>query len=343
LLLCAQSPHDTADILRHLFTGLAVLRDGVAGLAAPLAAKGPAMTARVPWAEFAYNYPAGAVAFFCGIAGLQPTVMAAKIALTSIEAVNSLLVGRITGSALAGLAYWALPLSAWWVSHEGQFEPVQTLPVLLGWSLLRQHPGWAGAMLSAAFQVKLTAVLLLPCLLAACWSQQGGKSAARLLLGFLLALAPSLALATQYPMVRQVFVTSAWPVRFNPWHFALPPYHRVWWMPVAYVSVVKLALVAILTVLALAACRRRTLPAVLAYAAPAAFVGLALTAGVFQPWYWLVFVSFLPTLPAGKSRLMLCGLVFAAEPLCLWQLTHRPIGPDNFPAAVTPRERLALP
>ncbi len=343
LWLCAQAPHDTADILRHLYTALAVLRDGLGALAHPLSALAPSLSSTVPWADYPYNYPIGAVAFFSLVASVHPSVLAAKIFLTGVEAINSILVGRITGSRLAALAYWASPLSLWWVSHEGQFEPAQTLPMLLAWWLLARRPGCAGALLALAVQVKLTALLLLPLGLMQVWRLSTPAALRVFVAGFLIGFAPSVLAATAYPMVAQIFLTSSWPVTFNPWHWAFLQGGHRWWLPVSYVLMVQAALAGAISVMLYGLWKDRRGANAFQWAAPLALAGLAKTAGVFQPWYWLVFTAFLPTLARGRLPVILAILLLAIEPLCTWQLVRHRVGPDNFPNTVSAGQILHLP
>jgi len=92
----------------------------------------------VAWSGLAYNYPVVALLFFTGIAKLSPTIFFVKFALTFIEAVNTAVIFRYTNQIWLALLYWASPISIWWVSHEGQFEPLQNLFVLVALLVLKK-------------------------------------------------------------------------------------------------------------------------------------------------------------------------------------------------------------
>ena len=120
---CWQDPVNSGDVVRHLLHSFHVLDEGLAAAGVPLQELDPDLAGST-WSAFPYNYPPVTLAFFVLIAALAPAVTAAKVALTVIEALNAWLLARVTGNRWLGLLYWASPVSIWWVSGEGQFEPL---------------------------------------------------------------------------------------------------------------------------------------------------------------------------------------------------------------------------
>ena len=168
-------PANPGDAVRHILSGLAVLEHGVGVADVPLAALGPELAA-VPWADRPFTYPPVALLFDAGVAALSPTLAGWKLTLTGLEAVSALLLWRLTGSRWIGLAYWASPVSIWWISHEGQIEAVQNVLALaallaLGW---RRWIGWA--LLALAIQAKAFALFLLPWFVRAEWGALRGRT-----------------------------------------------------------------------------------------------------------------------------------------------------------------------
>ena len=212
---CSELTANTADIVRHLLYGLLVLDQGASAAAVPLAAWSDAWPP-APWIGLPYNYPVLALGFFTGVAAASPTIFFAKLALTAVEAVNAVLVAKVTEERWLGLLYFACPASIWWVSREGQFEPLQNLFALVALLLLRRgRVGGAFVGLALAIQVKVTALALLPVFVAIAWRQHRGRApvgAAAFVLGFV----PTALACTAYPAVAQVFSFSA-PLSYNPY------------------------------------------------------------------------------------------------------------------------------
>src|SRR5882672_5573126 len=101
---CSQLPVNTGDITRHLYSGLVVLKHGLASAGQPLVSSFPG-AAGVAWAGLPYNYPICALTFFTAIAAIMPTIFFAKLSLTAMEGINALLVTKITGRRWLGLLY----------------------------------------------------------------------------------------------------------------------------------------------------------------------------------------------------------------------------------------------
>ena len=110
------------------------------------------------------------------------------------------MIGRFTGQRWLGAIYWASPASIWWVSHEGQFKPLQSLFLIAAILALKHHRTLAFLLLALAIQVKLLAILMLPWFLVQVW-REGKNTRIASLVALLVGLAPSLLAATQYPVM----------------------------------------------------------------------------------------------------------------------------------------------
>ncbi len=316
-------PVHSTDVLRNLLYGRLVLDHGLAMASRSLLDLG--LTADlVPHKHVPYNYPILALAYFVGVAALSPTLFCARLGLTAIEAVNAWLVSRITGDAWSGVLYWCLPISIWFVSREGQFEPLQSLFVLLALLGLRRFPVLAAALMGLAIQVKVTAVVMVPYLV---W--QLARHQPRRLWPALGALAASflVTLATMpwYPWVHNAAAYSA-QVRMNVLYInPLADLYR--WAPAWLRILAQGGSWAMLLILALNA-RKSAAP--LAYLAP---ILLLVTLKIYtnvMPWYLLLLPPALAPIPERRIRLILMALLLViGADSTLETLGFGPIGPPS--------------
>ena len=158
---CTQLPVNTGDITRHIYYGLYTSQKGLSAAGMSLVELDPHIS-NVAFPFLPYNYPIITLLFFTLVAKLSPTIFCSKFLLTLIEAFNSLLIYKYSKERLLTLIYWASPISIWWVSHEGQFEPLQSIFVISALYMLQNKKPLAFILLSLAVQVKLTAILFLP-------------------------------------------------------------------------------------------------------------------------------------------------------------------------------------
>jgi hypothetical protein len=159
---CLQLPVNTGDSVRHLCWGLIVNEHGYASMSKSLVHFSDNL-AFVSWSYLPYNYPILSLLFDQVCAFVHPSLFSMKLLLTVIELVNAFLVLRYSRSRLLSFLYWASPISIWWVSHEGQFEPLQNLFILLSLLVFQRenHRGLAYFVLGLGVQVKLSAAFLL--------------------------------------------------------------------------------------------------------------------------------------------------------------------------------------
>lgn len=317
---CAQLPVSTGDLPRHLFYGLFVLRDGLAAAASPLTQLHGSLS-DLSWAKLPYNYPPVALFFFTALAALSPTLFFAKLVLTAIEGGNAWLIGRYTGQRWLGAIYWASPASIWWVSREGQFEPLQSLLLIGAIVALRRYRVLAFVLLALAVQVKLLAILMLPWFLSQVWGD-GRKARLSSLVAFVVGLAPSLLAATQYPVLAGLSQTVE-SLRYNPYFWNFLDRAIFLWNPKWLIVVDQLSSYGLLILLLL---RARSSEAPITYFAPTAFMVLVKGSLLGQFWYFLQLPAFLLPLQERRLRFWLIALTPLLDVYSLAQILVGPFG-----------------
>lgn len=324
LWFCAQLPVNTSDLLRSLHTALFTLRDGLGVAGVPLRDLDPELRF-VGWSHIAYLYPPLVLPFFTAVAAVSPTLFAGKLALTAVEAVNAVLVGRITGSRWLGALYWASPLSIWWVSGEGQFEPLMAAFMLGAVALVRKRPALALAFLGLGVDVKLTAALLLPwCLVVV--RRERPEALGRAMGAFAAAvLAPILVAEGWYGLIEGMLSIPATD-RYNPYYWNVLDLTVFRWNPDWLVGVNAVATYGVLALMIVHARRRERGWVELGGAI--AFVALVKVSALAQPWYMLLFPAFvMPVHDAPGERGLRWWLVALTPLLDVLSLSQLFVGP----------------
>lgn len=301
---CLALPVETGDIARNVIYGALAARHG-------FTVAGHALTdfagswSDISWSRFPYSYPPVTLAFFALVASVSPTIFAAKACLTALEAANAWMLARLGRSAWLGLAYWASPLSIWWVSREGQFEPLQGAFSLLALLLAGRAPLFGGIALALAVSVKLTAAALLPWFALRLW--RDGRGAALLGLGGLvLGFLPCVAAEFAWHGVSNVFRYGSLLV-YNPYYWN--PFADMFaWNTPLQVAANEIASYGMLAVLLIACARARGLAARTGFLAPIAFLVFCKLHGNVQFWYFLLLPAFLATVPDRRLRFALIAL-----------------------------------
>lgn len=299
---CSRLPIETGDIARNVLYGAATLRDGFSAAAHPLTDYSQAWEG-VSWSRFPYSYPPVAQAFFALVAFFSPTIFAAKFVLTAIEGCNAWIIRRISGSPALALLYWASPLSIWWVSREGQFEPLQALFCLIAIATARTSPLLAGSCLALAVMTKATGLALLPWVAYTIYAAGGLQAIRKGTLGFLVPLIPAAIAEASYGALSNVFKYGTLLI-FNPlyWNLKAEMFagERSWQLAFGqigtYVYMVVLGWLAI---------GSRT---ILPYFAPLVFIAFCKTHQNIQYWYLLMLPAFLMTVPDRRARIALVAL-----------------------------------
>ncbi len=210
---CLEAPANTGDLLRHARYGLLVSRHGLAKADVPLAEVDPAFE-RIAWSDRPFNYPVLTLWFDVLVMGIYPTLFSLKLALTLVEALATAAVFLYSRDKWLALIYWSSPVSIWWVSHEGQFEALQSLMIVLALLALRRSRALGWFALAFAIQVKLFAVFMIPYfLLTARRPRQLMRELPWLALGF----APTVAASFFYSPVRNALFSNA--MRYNAYYW----------------------------------------------------------------------------------------------------------------------------
>ena len=194
LWFCALAPNDSSDLFRHLgFTSHFWEHPELFYWITPELF--PNEHWSTFWTEVGYIYPPVALLFFTVFGTLGIGLFWVKLSLTLFDLASSILIGRVT-TPWAGLLVFSAPVSVWYTSHEGQYESLVTLLVVL--SVLAVRSGrWmgAGAFFMLALQTKQLAVLIAPYLLYELFIRKHLDPRAawtRFLAGFLVTMLPFL-------------------------------------------------------------------------------------------------------------------------------------------------------
>jgi hypothetical protein len=292
IVACLQDPATALDLERMLYWGLALNQHGMHAASVPLKNWGAPLG--VAWRDIPVNYPVVALMFFRAVAGIVPSVTFAKFVLTGIEALNALLVSRITKSRAMGFLYWASPLSIFWVSSEGQFEPVQNLFILAGMVLVAQAPLLAGFAFALAIQTKVgSAIVVLFFLVRSI--RRNRTEAAKLATGVTLGLGVSVWAQSAAPLVQQVFRFSGLSHVSN---FGINPFETTdpttIWRSLASAALVIACLIGI-----------RKTKTLMAWLPALGFLLLVKLSGNIQPWYLLLLPVLAITTPMVWNRRLL--------------------------------------
>lgn len=324
LWFCMRTPVNTADVLRSIHTALYVLRDGPGVAGIPLVDLDAGLGG-MGWARISYSYPPLALPFFVVVAAISPTLFAAKLALTLVEAANAVLLARITGSRVLGAIYWASPASIWWVSGEGQFEPWMAFFMFAAVAVVKRHPTAALTLLGLGVNVKLTAVLLLPWFLLTVW-RNNRRAVPIAAAAFAAALAGPLLLASLWYPVAEGLLGIAGTLRYNPYYWNPFDAEVFLWNPDWLRSVNALTTYAVLAFMAYRAFSTENGWAQLGGAI--AFVTVVKVASLAQFWYFLLFPAFvMPVEPREYHADVRFWLVLLAPLLDVRSLVELFAGP----------------
>lgn len=187
--VCFQTPTGTTDCFRHLGFSSHFWDLGVGVYATVPRNFAPERWAQT-WPDVPYIYPPVTLLFFAACSGLGLGTVGVRLILTGCEFLVSRLFAR--HNRWWGPLYFASPMSVWWCSHEGQYEPLVAL--LLALSLSSGLGGrWAraGVLFALAVQAKQLAVLALPWLL---W-----RGRQRFVLGVILGALPCVPVYLTFP------------------------------------------------------------------------------------------------------------------------------------------------
>lgn len=321
---CSLSPPRAGDVYRHLLTGIMIREEGWSAAARSLDSWSPQAKEIAAWTSFPYNYPPLYLGFFYAMSWIWPSVFAVKVVLTFVEAVNTYLCFKITRSIWSSLLYWCLPLSVWWVSREGQAEPMQNLFVLAGLLLLRSEKSVAYWAWSSACLVKLSAVFLAP-LFILHWFSVDFRRKLLAIKWLCVGAIPLAVAAAIWPVFSQIMSTAKWPVIFNAWHWrSIFDAHYGGWYPIPCLIVMRLMILALVGVGLYLRCRRALSTGALV--SILAFIGASAFMGVFQGWYFVALLPFLMLVTSARFRIIIIVICQSCDPQSVYSLAVRPVG-----------------
>lgn len=318
LYLATLPPINSTDLMRYLGFGRQFWRYGL-GIYEHTPKEFGAVPYADLWPSLPFIYPAVALLFFAGIAGILPNLLFPRLVLTLIELVNSVLVARHTRSKWYGLVYFLSPVSIWWYSREGQYEPLVALTCLLALLSLARSSRWSYCWLALGVQAKYWPGVLLPHVL------RRERRLSALGLG-LLAFLPSLLFLVAGPYVLGALTSPGMAQNCNPYFWIPFDPLRSCWTPRWHLALNALATYGVLlaAVAALASETKRR-SAILDYLPLLAFVAYYKSINWATAWYLPMCAVF--ALPIRRPWLRWVVLILTfVEPIAWAGLLGRPIG-----------------
>ena len=164
IAFCAQAPIESSDLYRHLgFTSHFLEFPKTFYWLVPTDFSNEFWSDF--WSDQGYIYPPLALLFFSFFGTLGIGIFWVKLVLTLCDLGSALLIGKVT-SKWAALLVFSAPISVWYTSHEGQYESMVTLFMVLAIFCARSGR-WklAGAAFMLALQTKQLGILIGPYLL----------------------------------------------------------------------------------------------------------------------------------------------------------------------------------
>lgn len=317
---CIQLPVNTGDIIRHIYYGLFVDQNGLSAAGKSLVELDPHLQ-KIAWSSLRYNYPIVTLFFFAIVVKFSPTIFFAKFVLTLIEALNSLLVYKYSKQRFLALIYWASPISIWWVSHEGQFEPLQNIFIISALFFLPKRKSLAFILLALAVQVKLTAVLFLPYFLLQTRHEKLG-SLTHIFTAFVIGFLPTIVTIFHYPAISQIFSTIT-SLNYNPYYWNFFNHRMFGWNPIGLIIINQLSSYGILFFLFICMFKHGDIEN---FIAPCLFILICKLNNLCQFWYFILFMPFLLPIYDKRLRLRLFMITYFLDVRSLAQILCGPLG-----------------
>ena len=185
LVFCTEAPIESSDLYRHLgFTSHFLQYPGKFYWLLP--SDFPNEFWSDFWSDQVYIYPPFALFFFSFFGTLGLGLFWVKLVLSLCDLATALLIGRATNW-WVGLLVFSAPASVWYTSHEGQYESLVTLLMVLAILCARKnHWKLAGVAFMLAVQTKQLGILIAPYLVYEIF-QRARPERIRAGLGFLIA------------------------------------------------------------------------------------------------------------------------------------------------------------
>jgi hypothetical protein len=258
------------------------------------------------WSNLTYPYPPVTLLFFYIFSIFNLGIFWVKLTLSFINLACAYLFYKKISKVAAILVFCA-PISLWYTSHEGQFEALQTLFIILNAITIKnKHWRLAVFFLAISIQVKQMGLLIAPWMLYKIWRGQDseslpsvlGKATQGLVLGFF----PFLGYYLQTPyLLLQPFLT----IRDIPLDFSNPFAWRL--LNFYYVPLIVLVLTVILG--------WNKIERIVSVVPLGSFWCLIKSLKVARVWYTIVSPGFLFCFPQRKKLICLLLVLHIMENL----------------------------
>ena len=298
---CFQVPAVTSDVLRHLGYSSHALENNFAIYNTTAENFAPEIWTRY-WSEQPYIYPPVTLIFFYLFSVFHLGIFWVKAVLTLVDIGCSYLFYRHI-SKLAALLFFCAPVSLWYTSHEGQFEILQTLFIILNAISVRKHKWrFAGFWFAISVQIKQFGVLLFPWILYEIWKNSHKKdqpfinTAYKFYQGLLLGFIPFLVFYIQTPLLLLLPLTSGSTFTYNPFAWNLLNSKLFGWNPrwlVLWNAVFSYAPIAMLIIVAIVAWKKRKFATVVSTVPLTSFWFITKSLKWGQFWYSILAPGFL--------------------------------------------------
>ncbi len=318
LYLTALPPINSTDLLRYVGFGRQFWRYGLAIYGQTPRAFGDVPYADL-WPDLPFIYPAVALLFFAGTSAILPNLLFPRLVLTAIELLNALLAARLTRSRLFGLIYFLNPVSLWWYSREGQYEPLVALLCLAALLALEHRSRLSVALVALGIQAKYWPGALMPTFLRREWRPRAYVYAA-------LALLPSLAFLVAGQYVLGALTNPAMARNCNPYTWFPWDPSRTCWTPGWHLTLNAIATYGMLAAAMLAwVTEPKRLAAIADYLPLVVFLVYLKSSSWATAWYLPMCAVF--ALPIRRPWLRWAILLLGClEPIAWAGLAGRPIG-----------------
>ena len=302
---CFQVPLDTTDVLRNLGYARHAMDNGFAIYNTQGIDFRPEIWTFLPWKNLTFQYPPVTLIFFYIFSILGLGIFWVKLTLTLIElACAYLFYKRI--SKVAAILFFCAPVSLWFTSHEGQFEALLTLFIILNAIAVKdKHWRLAGFLFAISIQVKQFGILIAPWMLYEMWRGQSSDSFIYILRkvtqGVVLGFVPFLGYYLQKPDLLLIpFLTMSGIQSSNVFSWSLKGGGR---LPISLPSLFTSASLIILLLVVIS--ERKKVGTIVSFVPLASFFFVIKSLKVARPWYLIVSPGFLFCFSQRKTLICL--------------------------------------
>lgn len=231
---CFQVPAVTSDVFRQLGYASHALDNNFGIYTTRALDFKPEVWTRY-WTEQPYIYPPVTLLFYYFFSIFHLGIVWVKITLTIIDLFCTYLFYKHISES-AAILFFCSSVMLWYSSHEGQFEVLQTLFIVLNALAIKKRQ-WrlSGFYFAISIQIKQLGVLIAPWMLYEMWKDRSGKSFSLILIkvaqGVALGFIPFLGFYMRRPNILLLPVIEGAKLIYNPfaWNFVSGGYFN--WNP----------------------------------------------------------------------------------------------------------------